>query len=336
MPIKLVKVNGSENWYARGTHCGVRVYESTGLSDKTLAEAYRVNLEGKIQQSHAYGRKAAVIFATAMRMHVEAGGSPRYLDAILKAVGMRDVDTLRQSDLDKLAVDLYPHASNSTRNRQVYSPFIAVMNYAANSDFCPYRKWRRPKAGEKGRKTRFATYEEIAKFHAAAAKHIQPLIVLLAYGGLRMGEAINLQWEDIDLDRRWMIIRKTKTGKPRGVPMHACLVRELKDVKDKTGNVILSRGTRAYKRNYSGGNVARKSRDGAALRAGIEHLTWHDLRHTCATWLQMAAVDRETRQDILGHSRGRDVHDIYIHVPEARMIAAIDSLKDFTDFSHTS
>lgn len=333
MPLRIVGRKGTKTLYVRGACCGTSVFESTGVGDRTLAEAYRVNLENQIQTAHVYRKKDAISFAEAALMYMEAGGGKSYMAAIIKTVGLMKVDQFRQSDLDALAVKLYPKVSNATRNRQVYTPFIAVMNYAANSDFCPLRKWRRPKQQEKIRKPRFADFTEMAFFYNAAPEHIKLLIVLLTYAGLRMGEAINLLWKDVDLDKQWAIIRKTKTGKQRGVPLHRAVIKELSKTKDRTGNVLRSRGGGAgYVRNYRGGNVARKSRDKAALTGGLDHITWHDLRHTCATWLQMAGTDRETRQDILGHSRGA-VHDTYIHVPQARLIEAINKLDDCTDFA---
>lgn len=333
MPLEVVTRRGTRNLYVRGTCCGKSVYESTKVSNRTLAEAYRVNLENQIQTAHVYRKKDAITFAEAAAMYMESGGGREHMTAIIKAVGLMKVDQFRQSDLDALALKLRPKVSNATRNREVYTPFIAVMNYAANSDFCPLRKWRRPKQQEKKRNPRFADFTEMAFFYNAASEHIKLLIVLLTYTGLRMGEAINLLWPDVDLDKKWAIIRKTKTGKQRGVPLHRAVIKELSKITDRTGHVLRSRGGKAgYVRNYRGGNIARKSRDRASHEGGLEHITWHDLRHTCATWLQMAGIDRETRQDILGHSRGA-VHDTYIHVPQARLIEAINKLEDCTDFS---
>lgn len=334
MALKLTKVKGSPFWYVRGTVCGRNIYESTGLREERLADAYRIRKEGLIQDNHAFGRKDSVTFAQAAAMYLKSGRKDKFLSPVLEALAHEPVENLKQPHIDALALKLYPKQSNATRDRMVYTPFVAVMNYAAENEFCPYRKWRRPKKQEQVRKTRFATVEQVGAMYKAASSHIKPLIVLLAYTGLRMGEALNLDWQDVDLSKRWLIVRKSKTGRPRGVPLHKAVIRELTPLMKRQGPVIqkYSKNKTAYKKPKHGGSVAKRARNAAATKAGIGHITWHDFRHTCATWLMMANISREMRQDMLGHARGA-VHDTYIHVPSNALIEAIDKLPDFAEVS---
>jgi len=46
--------------------------------------------------------------------------------------------------------------------------------------------------------------------------------------------------------------------------------------------------------------------------AGIEDLTFYDLRHTFATRLKDAGADKITRRDLIGHA-GADMTDGYTH-----------------------
>jgi site-specific recombinase XerD len=46
------------------------------------------------------------------------------------------------------------------------------------------------------------------------------LIALMAYGGLRQGELLGLDWDDVDLSRRLVRIRKAKGGRQRTIPIH--------------------------------------------------------------------------------------------------------------------
>lgn len=53
----------------------------------------------------------------------------------------------------------------------------------------------------------------------------------------------------------------------------------------------------------------------------------HDLRHTCATWLVMAGVSEEVRDEILGHASS-ETGRRYAHVPRPLLMEAIDQLPD--------
>jgi site-specific recombinase XerD len=48
-------------------------------------------------------------------------------------------------------------------------------------------------------------------------------LALMAYGGLRRGELVGLDWDDVDLSRRLLRIRRAKGGRQRTIPIHPAL-----------------------------------------------------------------------------------------------------------------
>nr|WP_292634370.1 tyrosine-type recombinase/integrase [Mesorhizobium sp.] len=56
------------------------------------------------------------------------------------------------------------------------------------------------------------------------------LFGLIAVAGLRHSEALDLRRDDVDLDQGILIIRETKFGKSRLVPLHATTVAVLSDL----------------------------------------------------------------------------------------------------------
>ena len=50
------------------------------------------------------------------------------------------------------------------------------------------------------------------------------LLALLAYGGLRRSELLGLDWDDVDIERRVIRVRRAKGGRQRVVPIHPALV----------------------------------------------------------------------------------------------------------------
>ena len=67
----------------------------------------------------------------------------------------------------------------------------------------------------------------------------------------------------------------------------------------------------------------------ACRRVGLEGVTFHTLRHTCASWLgQMSGVEALTIRDLLGHS-SVTMTDRYMHSDRADIHDAVHKLEKF-------
>ncbi len=134
---------------------------------------------------------------------------------------------------------------------------------------------------------------------------------LLYYAGLRLDEARNLRWEDIDLERDVIHLKIAKRDKERVVFLHE----KLKDTLvsygiEKTGPVLRSQrtGERYNKRTIQ------KIVTNAADRANIaKNVTPYTLRHSFATHLLEAGADIRYIQRLLGHKNLKTT-SIYTHV----------------------
>lgn len=123
------------------------------------------------------------------------------------------------------------------------------------------------------------------------------LCEFLAYSGARKNEAAHVLWSDVDFERNAILLRETKNGEPRRVPMISELRTLLKTIKasrpfDAAGSPVLAV------------NEAQKSIDSAARKAGISRLTHHDLRHLFATTLIEHGIDIPTVARLMGHNDG--------------------------------
>lgn len=165
--------------------------------------------------------------------------------------------------------------------------------------------------------------------------------------GCRISEALLLDWTDVDLGARWLVFRNTKRGKrgadqpgeDRGVPIHHQLVIALANLPvasdgpnrgpQRQGRVFVAPTGKPYadREAYGGGARLKRAWDGVCRRAGITGLHIHDLRHTCATWLLMAGVQAEVRDEILGHGSS-ETGRRYAHVPRPLPMAAIEKLPE--------
>ncbi len=164
--------------------------------------------------------------------------------------------------------------------------------------------------------------------------------------GLRKGEALGLRWQDIDFEAGTITISgalqriygklvrtETKNNSSRRmlhVPNAAMMA--LRDHRVRQRRERLLAGERWQDTGLvfttqlgtplDPSNLARQfSR--VLEAAGIAHIRFHDLRHSCATLLLAQGVPARVVQDILGHSAIRVTMDVYSHVmPSMRDEAA--------------
>lgn len=287
--LKLVRRPKSPYWIIRGTLRGVRVEESTGTGNKQAAEEIRVKREHDILTESVYGRSATATFAHAALSYLESGGTKRFIEPIIEHFGTTLLAKIGQDAIDRGARKLYPDATPATRNRQFYTPVSAVMTHAAKRGWCAPLILERPPQ-PKGR-TRWLKLEEANRLIEACGEHLRPLVIFLLYTGARAGEALWLDWRNVDLSRAHVIFEKTKNGDPRGVSLHQRVIAALANLPHREGEVFRRPDGLPYARpdgddldDTSAGGRIKKAFKGACRRAGITDFTPHGCRHTWATW----------------------------------------------------
>lgn len=305
MPLALKRRSAAGPWYVRGTIGGARIDESTRTTDKALAEAYRIKRENELMLESIHGKSATATFAQAALSYLENSGDTRFMEPVLKHFASSLLSKIGQEQIDAAARKLYPNAKGSTRNRQVYSPVLAVLHHAAGLGWCPKPVIKRPKSPP-GR-VRWITKAEAAALLDACAPHLRPLVAFLLYTGARAGEALWLDWSNLDLERKHVQFIKTKNGDPRGVPLHPIVITELSKLKHRHGPVFLTPDGQPYSRpdptddqDKSAGTRIKTAFQGAVRRAGLTDFRPHDCRHTWATWHYQANRDLGALQKLGG------------------------------------
>ena len=147
---------------------------------------------------------------------------------------------------------------------------------------------------------------------------------------MRKAELENLQWQDIDLKRRKILIRRKqdwqpKTGK-REIPIGDSLLSVLADLKKQNVGATASDYVFATRHGGHSHNRLRRELIKIAQRTGIEGLTkLHTLRHTFASHLVMSGVDLPTVKKLMGHA---DIQTtmIYAHLAPDHLAGAINKL----------
>jgi integrase len=287
MPLRLVRRAKSPNWIIRGTVRGIRIEESAGTSKRRIAEEIRAKREAELLAQSVYGRRATCTFAEAALSYVEAGGSKRFLEPVVRYFGTTSLARIDQEAIERGARKTYPGTSNATLDRQFFTPASAVLKHAAKRGWCAPLIMDRPKT--EAPPINWLTLDQANRLFDACADHLRPLAIFMTYTGARVGEALWLEWRNVDLTRRHVIFPKTKNGEARGVPLHDRVVVALANLPRRNGEVFRRPDGLPYERpkhpdDTSAGSRIKKAFAGACSRAGIKDFSPHGCRHTWATW----------------------------------------------------
>ena len=159
------------------------------------------------------------------------------------------------------------------------------------------KKRKRRGLKESPPRTRYLSAEEELALLAGARDDLWPLITFAIDTGLRLEEQLSLEWKQVSVPRREVRVTVTKTGIARTVPLLPRALDVLhKQVRYFNSPYVFTKsdGTRYGKRT--------RGLAGAARRAGISDLKWHDLRRTCGCrLLQVHGLSMEQVSKWLGH-----------------------------------
>lgn len=166
---------------------------------------------------------------------------------------------------------------------------------------------------------------------------LEALAVVVLSLGLRQGEALELRWDDINLDEAWMDVRGTKSeASNRRVALPAFVVDALRrhralQREDRLAStywadpdLVFSTtiGTPIHRRN-----VVRWWHYLTEVRAGVGRRRFHSSRHTAATVMLNAGVPLEVVSATLGHAGIGITSDVYAKVRPEYQRSAADAMQ---------
>lgn len=220
--------------------------------------------------------------------------------------------------------------SNSTVNRYMTAlgnVFTIALNEWEWVQENPLRKIS--KLPEPRGRIRFLDDEERGRLLEACQAPTNPylniLVVLALSTGARHGELINLCWKDVDLERRVITLHDTKNKERRLLPLlHYAL--ELMEahtkVKDIASDLVFPSPLNPHKPWDS-----RSAWEAALKRADIQDFRFHDLRHSCASYLAMNGASLAEIAEVLGHKTLQMVKR-YAHLSEAHTAKVVGRMNE--------
>lgn len=198
--------------------------------------------------------------------------------------------------------------------QKIETPLRNALTVAARDGAIPANPYskilthERVKADQK--QTRCMAKDEIGKLLASSSERWKPLFSTLLFTGLRIGEALALTWDDIDLTNNVVKVRKGKT---------LAATREVLLIPSLRRTLVLRKLSCGLENPFPfTDRAAYSALERACEKAGIERYSPHELRHTFASILidQGEPVTFVARQ--LGHKSPDLTLKVYAHLFEAQ------------------
>ena len=339
----LFKRAGSPFLYVRYRDgSGKRVKRSTGTTDQREAGELEAKWRLEARQERLWGIQRSFTFDELMLRYIrETQGIKRSAERDVWTVKQlqrffsgRVLQKLRRGEVrEYCALRRSNGVKGATINREL-GLFSAAINRARvdwDWDIPNPVQGIREQESE-GRRV-FLTAEQFAALVAAAegqkrAPYLADLIALAVMTGCRKGELLGLEWSRVDLHANAIRLgaADTKAGKGRLVPINsharAALLRRFN-----------------FRATYCpDGRWVICGKDGERVRSvkssfrhacgtvGLVGFRFHDLRHTCGSWLAQAGVPEGHIAQVLGHSTVR-MTERYAHLAPANARAAVEKLE---------
>ena len=246
---------------------------------------------------------------------------------LLPAFGRVPLDRIGVQDVERLKAALLERVSRKRVNN-ILNVLSKILKYAHELEVIE-RVPRIKTLKVAPTKFDFFTYEELDRLVDAAKEEPDWLAAILVAGdaGLRLGEILALQWEDIDLKTGTLTVMRTdwraqvgapKGGRARKIPLTPRAVAALKAVRHLRGKLVFcwEDGKRWTLVTMRAG-IKRQEK-----RCGLRTTGWHVLRHTFCSHLAMKGAPPRAIQELAGH-QSITVTNRYMHLAPGELRNAI-------------
>jgi integrase len=259
-------------------------------------------------------------------------------------IGSIRLERLSPADVHNFMADMEANRASGAVRHKVYNIIHAALGQALKLDMVTRNvadAVSRPRVIRKHVET-LSTAQAKVFLEAAASDRLYALFLLAIHTGMRQGELLALQWSDVDLKKRVLSVRHTlspigrtleatKTpGSVRRIELTRAAAKALKAHQART----LAEGLRASPFVFcdtQGGpinkdNLMHRSFRPILEQAELPPVTFHALRHTCASLLLSQGANVKQIQELLGHSSSRVTLDVYAHLMPTMQREAMDKL----------
>lgn len=320
-----------ETWWADFWHQGRRVRRSSGTSDEVAANEWADTLKASLWREAKLGERRSHSWDDAVLGFLAEKADKASLETdkdrlrwLSKHLAGKPLDYITTSVLRDLAKKVATMGrANATVNRYLAAA-SGVLHYARDEEWIPAAPkipWRK----EPKRRIRFLKDEaEADKLIAELPKHVQGMSRFALATGLRRHNVTHLEWASVDLRRRvaWYHPDEMKAGKALSCPLNADALDVLREQQKE------KRRHKKWVFPYRGEpvkDVTTRAWHEACARAEIKDFTFHDFRHTWASWHVQRGTPLEVLQELGGWASYAMVQN-YAHLGRSHVAKWADNV----------
>lgn len=332
-----------EIWYASySLPGGKRIKESLGTADKRQAQELHDKRKAELWRVDRLGDFPDVTFEEACLRWIEEKSDKKSLDTDKGRMGfwLEQFEGVRLKDITEARIYSAVSRMHNRSHLEIWKAKVAAARKKGNPEpeyvakpvttstkakhlalmkailRAAERDWKWLEKAPvikipavRNKRVRWLEKDEAKRLIDECPEPLKSVVKFALATGLRRSNIINLEWQQIDMQRRvaWVNPEDSKSNRAIGVALNdtACKV-----LRDQIGNhhKFVFVHTKAGRRpDGSVTPAVRKMRvdDGrawksACKRAGIEDFRFHDLRHTWASWLIQSGVPLSVLQEMGG------------------------------------
>lgn len=226
----------------------------------------------------------------------------------------RWLDGVRASDaptaMTKMIKDMRGHYAPATINRSL-GTVKAALKIAFRDGMIPEDYGAKiSRLPENNSRHIYLTIEQVKQLADACSEQVRATVWIALLTGCRRGEILKLRPDDIQGNRLRIQAGNTKTLRERTIPIVPAL-------RPWLAYLPIAINAEGLKTGF------RRGRE----KVGMQHVNFHDLRHSCASLLINMGVSLEVVRDILGHTTIRTT-ERYAHLDVERQEEALMQLSN--------
>jgi integrase len=355
----LIKIRGCRFWYGQFYRDGKQIRVSTKTEVKEEAKKTLRRLMGDTERGIAPENELrkvryANLRAALLQNYVERGNKSLQTtaDGSETISGLKPLDDFFEFEpakngnpekpgvpVTKLTTDaardfarerLEEGLSNDTVNGslRLLRRMLNIAHEDKKIQFVPKIRLLKNSPARKG----FLAKEQFDVLISLIPKNLKPIVTFLYYCGIRLGEAKQIEWPQVDLKAALVRLEEdqTKNSEARTIPLPDVLVKMLKGIEPKEGTVFDATNLRkVWHKACSAAGLGKLEEVEGRPDPRYTGLIIHDLRRSAIKNLMKVGVNEKVAMKISGH-KTRDVFDRYHIVDTEDVVDAMRRVQTVT------